>query len=327
MEKYAFIILLVICYVSCKNQSDNNSSSSEKEIIKEQIKEKEPELFPSNLKVTSKSHDVILNTNLFSKYSLLKGETAEIKNDIGNANFPYYSNFIELLPKSKFENPKTYGAEDVMKLDISFECTNCYDATVIRFDFNSKELSTGNDLKEFLEDPSSIDRKIKNNNGVFNVKKEITLRLNGLIGIYLVLRNSKKELFIYEIIGLKSDGVAPLFRDSEYCSFNGDEEYEGMVCITTKQFEGNDYSGYSVPLKGKIYGDVASININGKNVKFKKGEFYKRMHMMLKTGYNQIPVVVKDKYSNKTETYMEVILSRIKDEPDIYIDNDIDIEN
>jgi len=44
---------------------------------------------------------------------------------------------------------------------------------------------------------------------------------------------------------------------------------------------------------------------------------------MLKIGYNQIPVVLKDKYGNTNETYMEVTLSRIKDEPTI----DIDIEN
>ena len=93
--------------------------------------------------------------------------------------------------------------------------------------------------------------------------------------------------------------------------------------MDTKQFEGNEYEGYSVPLKGKIFGDVKELRINGKSIKFNKGEFYKRIHMMLKIGYNQIPVVLKDKYGNTNETYMEVTLSRIKDEPTI----DIDIEN
>jgi hypothetical protein len=239
-------------------------------------------------------------------------------------DFEYSEYFIDYLKKSKFDEPETYGAEELMKFNVSFECEECYDAIIIRYKLNSENLPKEESLKEFLDDPSSIDRKIKRNKeNIFQTTEEIKLRENGLVGIYLILRDKNKELFIYEIAGLKSDGLAPVFRESEYCSFEGDEEYEGLVCLDTKQFEGNDYSGYSVPLKGKVFGDVTELKINGKAVKFKKGEFYKRIHMKLKTGYNQIPIILKDKYGNTNETYMEVSLSRIKNEPSI----DIDIEN
>ena len=322
--KYSLLFfLLIVSIYSCNNKQNNNTQKkSQKESI-----QRNPKLFPLNLQITSKSHNIILNTNLFDKYSLQKGQTVKAKDEINNSSFTYTSNFIEFLPKSKFENPDTYGAEDNLKFNISFECPECLDATIVRYDFNSKELITDNSLKEFLNDPSSISRKIRQKGILFISDEDISFSRNGLIGIYLVLRDIKKELFIYEIIGSKSDGMAPSFLDSESCLFEGDDEFEGMVCITTKQFEGDDYSGYNVPLKGMVYGDVASININGKNIKFKKGEFYKRMNMKLRTGYNQIPIIIKDKYSNTTESYIEVTLSRIKDDPDIYIDNNIDIEN
>lgn len=320
-----FFLMILIILTSCKEKTNNESIKENIESPKKtELVSKNPNVFPNSLRIENTSHDIILNTNLFNRYSLKKGESVEIKPNLKPSDFEYSDYFIDYLKKSKFDEPETYGAEELMKFNISFECQECYDAIIIKYELNSENLPTEESLREFLDDPSSIDRKIKKNNeNIFRATEEIKLRVNGLVGIYLILRDKNKELFIYEIAGLKSDGLAPVFRESEYCSFDGDEEYEGLVCLDTKQFEGNDYLGYSVPLKGKIFGDVTEIKINGKSVKFKKGEFYKRIHMMLKTGYNQIPVILKDKYGNTNETRMEVTLSRIKNEPSI----DIDIEN
>jgi hypothetical protein len=318
------LFLALIILTSCQNNSKNESIHEKGSQELSEIKKLKPSVFPEKLNFTNLTHNVVLNTNIFNQYSLNKGETAEIKPDISNSDFEYSSHFIEFLIKSKFEDPQTYGAEEIMKFNISFECSNCYDAVIIRYELNSQSLPKEESLLEFLNDPSSIDRKIKRDqNNVFTATEEIKLRLNGLIGIYLILRDQKKDMFIYELAGLKSDGLAPVFRETEFCLFDGDEEYEGLVCLDTKQFEGNDYSGYSVPIKGNVFGDVTELKINGKSVTFNKGEFYKRIHMMLKTGYNQIPIIVKDKFGNTNETYIEVTLSRIKNEPSI----DIDIEN
>lgn len=319
------ILLILIILSSCKEQIKTESINDKIESPKKtELVLKNPKVFPDKLNIENITHDLILNTNIFNQYVLKKGEKVDIKSDLKPSDFEYSEYFIDYLKKSKFDEPETYGAEELMKFNISFECKECYDAIIIRYKLNSENLPTEESLKEFLDDPSSIDRKIKRDNeDIFQATEEIKIRENGLVGIYLILRDKDKELFIYEIAGLKSDGKAPVFRESEYCSFSGDPEYEGLVCLDTKQFEGNDYSGYSVPLKGKIFGDVKELRINGKSVNFKKGEFYKRIHMMLKTGYNQIPIVLKDKYGNTNETYMEVTLSRIKDEPTI----DIDIEN
>ncbi|UBZ10475.1 hypothetical protein LDL79_16955 [Leeuwenhoekiella palythoae] len=318
------LVFLIIIFTSCKNNSKNDFTTEEKITNESKSVVLNPKVFPENLIVKTLSHNLILNTKMFDQYSLKKGESANIKPNLKNTDFKYSDYFLEKLEKSKFEDPETYGADEILKFEISFNCNDCYDAMLIRYIFNSDSLPKEKELIEFLNDPISIDRKIKRNEeNLFQRTEEISLRRNGLVGFYLALRDKNKELFMYELAGIKSDGLAPVFRESEYCSFDGDDEYEGLVCLTTKDFEGNDYSGYSVPIKGRIYGDVTEIKINGKSVKFKKGEFYKRIHMMLKTGYNQIPVVLKDKYGNTNETYMEVTLSRIKEEPTI----DIDIEN
>lgn len=315
-----FIIIFAACTSNYKSETvkdQTNLDDSLKEIMT-------PQVFPEKLFIKSFSHNLILNTKIFEQYSLEKGQFAIIRDNLGKSDFEYSGYFFEKLEKSKFKDPQTYGANEILKLEISFECSECYDAILIRHKLNLDSLNQESELIQFLNDPVSADRKIpKNNENQFQSIEEIRLRRNGLVGFYLVLRDKDKELFIYEIAGIKSDGLAPVFKEGEYCSFNGDDEYEGLVCLTTKDFEGNDYSGYSVPIKGRIYGDVFEIKINGKSIKFKKGEFYQRIHMNLKTGYNQIPILIKDKYDNTRESYIEVSLTRIKEDPII----DLDIEN
>ena len=123
-------------------------------------------------------------------------------------------------------------------------------------------------------------------------------------------RNNKKEKFAYELAGIKADLSAPEFVEAQDCAFRGDTSSQGLVCLTTMTFEGNENSGYSVPVKGQILGDVTSLSINGKETKFRKGAFYQRIHMMLKMGYNEIPVLIKDKFGNTTESYIETTIIR-----------------
>jgi hypothetical protein len=317
------LLLIIASSFSCKN-SKTKDDNQKKSITKNAIS-KHPDLFPSNLKIKAVSHDLILNTNLFEKYNLNKNDTAAIRATLKNTDFNYTDKFYTFIQKSKFQEPNTYAASENVKFELSFECNNCYDAILIRTEMNSSELINDTILPKFLDDPASIDRKIKKNGNVFQIIEDFDLTYDGFLGIYLVLRNKSKELMIYEIAGIKADASSPTFKEGEFCNFSGDTAYQGMVCLTTKQFEGNDYSGYSVPVKGNIYGDVKSLSINGKNVKFNQGEFYQRIHMMLKIGYNQIPIIIKDKFANTTETYIKVTLERIKKEPDINIDNNIDI--
>ena len=201
-------------------------------------------------------------------------------------------------------------------------------STHLKSNIASDDFITNAGLKEYFNDPISIENKTKSENGKYNIDFDRKYDSNGLIGIYLILRSLENELFIYEIAGAKSDAIAPVFSSSEFsCFFSGDIGYEGLVCLKTKKFQGNEYSGFDIPIKGNIYGDVSSITINGKSVEFNIGEFYTRMKMKLKMGYNQIPVVIKDEFSNTTTSYMEVTIGNIDKNPDIYIENDIHIEN
>jgi hypothetical protein len=316
------ISILIILFVSCRSKDKND------EIESRESKQKttSPTVIPSKLKLKAISHDLILNTNLFDSYQINKGDSVEMKTEILNTELFSDGKFCNYLKKSKIEEPETYGPNEMLKFDLSFECENCYDATLFRLELNSKEFLNDTSFIDFLNDPATTTAKIKREGSLFRIRKELSLKYDGLLGIYLALRNKANEVVVYEIAGIKSDASAPSFSQNEFCTFTGDTTYQGMVCLTTKEFQGNDYFGYSVPIKGHIYGDVKLLRINGRNFKPIQGEFYQRIPMMLKMGYNQIPVIIKDRFSNTTEAYIQVTLSRIKDSPDINIENNIDVE-
>lgn len=121
------------------------------------------------------------------------------------------------------------------------------------------------------------------------------------------------ELFIYEIAGVNGDATAPIFQMSENCEANAPtNRFDGLVCFDAKYFEGNDTDGYFVPLKGQVYGDVASISIEGKTIEVSPGDFFTRMKLKLFTGYNQIPVTLTDRLGNSSESFIEIELEDVK---------------
>ena len=316
-----FLLLFVLIVISCKNK--NADIQIEQNSFKQKVTSKHPGLFPFNLKLKALSHDLILNINLFEQYNLKKNDTASIKQNVSGNDFNYSKIFYTFVQKSKHQEIKTNSGKDTLKFELSFDCEHCYDAILFRAGMNLKEMVNDTAFNDYLDDPATIDRKIKRKGNRFQITEDFSLNYDGLLGIYLVLRNKNKELFFYEIAGLKSDASSPTFNESEYCEFTGDSTSDGTVCLTTKKFEGNDYTGYDVPIKGYIQGDIKTLLINGKNVSFNKGEFYQRIHINLKTGYNQIPIIIKDKFSNTTETYLKVTLERIKKDPQIIIDNNL----
>ena len=314
---------LLLSIFSCKNYKQKEDANHKP--LSNNVTSKHPDLFPFNLKIKALSHNIILNTNLFVNYNLMKNDTAGIRKNLTSNDFSYNGIFYTFVQKSNRQQPEINNPKDTIKFELSFDCEKCNDAILIRAPMNLKELVNDTAFNDYLDDPATNERKIKRKGNQFQIVEKFSLSFDGLLGIYLILRNKNKELFFYEIAGLKSDASSPVFNESEYCEFKGDTTSDGIVCLTTKQFEGNDYSGYDVPIKGFIQGDVKSLSINGKNVSFIKGEFYRRIHMMIKIGYNQIPIIIKDKFSNTTETYIKINLERIKKDPQININNNIDV--
>lgn len=162
------------------------------------------------------SHDLILNVNLFEKYNLDKNDTAVIKQSLKGSYFNYTNKFYTFIKKSEFQDPKTYAASENVKFFLSFECESCYDAILIRTESNSKELIGDTTLTKFLDDPATIDRKIKRTGNIFQIVEDFDLRYDGLLGIYLILRNKNKEIFFYEIAGIKSDASSPLLTKANF---------------------------------------------------------------------------------------------------------------
>ena len=303
-KRKKLIVLLgsLVILISCKNQGTDA----------EEILLKNPTVIPMELEFGSSSLSTVLNMELFNYYELEKGEMAQSKNNLLADNFWYETEFLSLLKKSETIEPRTFGARELLSIKLSFQCFDCKSAYFIRAAGNDNNIATV--VKKMLKEPTAVEHEILNSDGTFEYNSEkTTLKLNGFVGFYLILKDNNDELFIFELAGVNGDATPPLFEMSESCEENTPTNiYDGLVCFDTMHFEGNDIDGFFVPIKGQIYGDVASISIKGKTIAVEPGDFFTRIKMDLFTGYNQIPVTVTDKLGNQTESFIEIEMEDLK---------------
>ncbi len=303
-KQIIFLVLLgpLVILTSCKNKGPDS----------EEIVLKNPTVIPMELEFESSSLSTILNMELFNFYELKKGELAQSKNNLIVDDFWYEAEFLSLLKKSRTIEPQTFGAKERLSIDLSFECFECKSAYFVRAAGNDINIATV--VKKILKEPTAVEYEIPYANGKFEYNSEkTTLKLNGFIGFYLVLQDQNDELFIFELAGVNGDATPPLFEMSESCEMSEPiNSNEGLVCIDTMHFEGNDIDGFLVPVKGQIYGDVATVSIKGKTIAVEPGDFFTRIKMDLFTGYNQIPVIVTDGLGNETESFIEIEMEDLK---------------
>jgi hypothetical protein len=183
-------------------------------------------------------------------------------------------------------------------------------------------------ISEYIEtklDSIESDWKGKMNNKDYVITDKISSEYAGLIGIYLINIDQYGQFTYQQIGAYLSDAVSPNFTNSTYCSEPDNPEYEGVVCIDSKNFYG--WSPYNVPFVGRAYGDIKAIYVDNMKVNFKIGqEIYFKKKVYLDGGYNRVPVKVIDNSGNITESFIPITIKDM-DNNEINIDNNIDIDN
>jgi hypothetical protein len=174
-------------------------------------------------------------------------------------------------------------------------------------------------LKTYENLKSDWNGKVVNN--CFELEYEFVPYNTGLNGLYLVNIDDNGNFFYNEIGTFIYDDKPPKFYNSTYYNFNGDETYEGVVCLRVEKFFG--YNPYTVPFVGSVNGDVKEVYLNGSRLSFNKGEdlYFKRV-LHLDNGYNRVSIRIIDKNGNSSTDYMEINLESLS-RTEINIDNEI----
>ena len=314
-------LALLFVLLSCNSGMDYSESHLTQEIT--ETNKPQPEfLFPQELIISSNTHDLLSNTTIFKSPIVKKGTSTQpmdvdsLPKKFDQINYLFEPNIKQSIKPSSSENG--------FSISISFECERCQSAFLILSHPNDydlpKEIQSGN-LWTLNERLHKIDI---NEKAQYSHNLHVKELGSGWGSIYLILKDSSKNSSIFEVASIVTDKSPPVFISSSiglYYKFQGDPTFEGQVCLETKEFTGNDYDGYDVPFKGEIYGDIKTLKISGRTMQIKGTDFYQRVHLQLKTGYNQIPITVIDNMGNKTESYMEVTLEYINSGP--YIENNI----
>lgn len=99
------------------------------------------------------------------------------------------------------------------------------------------------------------------------------------------------------------DTIPP--KIESYC-FGTLKKNEERVCIKIDSWNGYLDSVNSVPITGKIEGDIKSITVDGKKVTWDENEeIYQRLNLYIYGGLNKYKVVAEDMSGNKSSSYIE----------------------
>lgn len=115
------------------------------------------------------------------------------------------------------------------------------------------------------------------------------------------------------------DTVPP--RIENYCfssAFPALKKNEERVCIKIDSWNGYLNSTNSIPITGKIEGEIKSITVDGKKITWDENkQIYQRINLYIYGGLNKYKVVAEDMNGNKSTGYVETDAANT--------DNDLDV--
>src|SRR3989344_814410 len=98
-----------------------------------------------------------------------------------------------------------------------------------------------------------------------------------------------------------------------YCSglLTSTSPTEEYVCVSIGDWQGYLDSSNSIAITGSVEGDVKSITVDGKNIRWdENNEIYQRINLYIHGGINKYKVVVEDKAGNVSTAYVETSAER-----------------
>jgi hypothetical protein len=313
---YLIVIVFVFYFISCV---DNKKVESTNE-IHEKEKPEIAYLFPEKLSVKSNTHDLLTNVKLFMLPVVKKGTSGQ-QVVIDSMSQKYDQVNYLLFDATLKQTIKPSTSANGFSMSLTFECEQCQSAFLV--------LSKPNDysiLNDMLGDNLRLSKKFhkitRNESGRYSYNLHVNELGSGWGSNYLILTDSLSNSSLFEIASQVTDISPPVFSRF-YIEFlhPSDPTYEGLVVLDTKEFSGNEYDGFDVPFKGTILGDIKVLKVAGRTMQLKGEDFFQRVHLRLKIGYNQIPITIIDKVGNITESYLETTIEYIDKGP--FIENNI----
>lgn len=151
-----------------------------------------------------------------------------------------------------------------------------------------------------------IDYKLQSGNNVLSFK------LVDAVG------NSTEEIIKKTIV---VDFTPPKI-DTGFCGFALPvlQESEEYVCVNLDSWQGYLDSTNSVPITGLVKGEIKSITIDGKQIRWdENNEIYQRINLYIHGGLNKYKVIVEDISGNKSTGYVETDAQRNNETIDLNI--------
>jgi hypothetical protein len=99
------------------------------------------------------------------------------------------------------------------------------------------------------------------------------------------------------------DTIPPKIENFCFGTLKKNEE---RVCISIDSWNGYLDSVNSIPITGKIEGDIKSITVDGKKIKWdENNQIYQRINLYVYGGLNKYKVVAEDMNGNKSTGYVQ----------------------
>lgn len=137
-----------------------------------------------------------------------------------------------------------------------------------------------------------------------NLKKESKIAVNAAVEQYRAQELAKVEQAKIEAEAI--DTVPPRIDSSCFISDDTLKKNEERVCIEIGNWSGYLDSTNSMPITGKIVGDVKSVTVDGKKITWDENkQIYQRINLYVYGGLNKYKVVAEDMKGNKSTGYIE----------------------
>ncbi len=214
--------------------------------------------------------------------------------------------------ESEFTSPVTIKV-DLTAPDVStFKITTSFPKQTNKSDIALKGKIAQGDVLLVNEKAYNV-----NKDGTFNINYKLSEGTNTLTFKLADKFGNETSKILAQSVYL--DSMPPTIKNyfGTSCSYSNTNTEE-VVDITIGDWQGYQDSITSTPIVGCVSGNLASLTVDGKKIKWdENGEVYQRINLMIHGGLNKYKVIAIDKAGNKSSGYIETTSTNINDSIDV----------